>query len=517
MTVDRVAPEAITSDFFHVQGQKSRWRYPDRHLTPEDCEELYNVNLSDQGSADSRLGMVLYNDTQITGEEAVVGIWEGDFRTTGTKRLVVTPTKVYSDDGTTRVDLTGGTDLTGDDDDRVRFLYLSNQVVLNNGVDQIRTWEGNDTIPVATADLAGVLWTSCRDMLVHKNMLLVMNTVEGGTRYPTRVRFCDINRDTFVVDITNWPIANRHEVYDGGTAIIGGVEAWGRALIFKEDGLYPGEIIFDDMGHYAFRVDQPLRGFSPVSKMSLVARPNFVFGAAREGVFVIDPSFNIQIVNSEDVTAWLALNKDRLEYAQAWVREEEHQVRLLCSSTLNTEGHDRVLVWDWETGNTWMDRPAFELNAAARVTLSGEEAELYGTTDGYVYQGNVGSYELDGTTSFGWRIKMHPNDLGLPGKSKHILNVRTFFRLRGSGAQVNMVLHIDGGNKGPKMRQLSMRGPHQWNEGSQWNSGLTWPGSGVRAADTWVNRVCESVAPEWYATTPATIEGYQVEYIPLEE
>ena len=110
VTLDRVTDEVTSSQIFRIRGQMSRWKYPDPYnrLTPEHCEILTNVNISERGIAESRNGYVKYNNATLTGGETVVGLWQGKFSNGETKQVVVTPTKVYSDPGgtgSTRVDI----------------------------------------------------------------------------------------------------------------------------------------------------------------------------------------------------------------------------------------------------------------------------------------------------------------------------------------------------------------------------------------------------------------------------
>jgi len=515
VAISRVSPEAVTSPVFRIKGQRSRWRYPNEKVPPEYCEILKNVNLSERGTPMSRYGYEKYNSTILPSGEIPVGLWQGTFSGGSVRNVVVTKTKIYSDDGTTRTDITGS-NLTGGNDDRIRFAFIKDQLLLNPAVGATRVWDGDITTPGTTADLSGILWSRCTDLMVHNNLVLVMNTTESGVEYPTRIRWCDINRETFEVDITNWPIINRYEIYDGGPRIIGGVDSWGKALIFKADGLYPGEITFDEEGHYTFVLDKPRRGFSPISTHSIIARPEFVFGAAREGLFTFDENLQFFLVNTDDVTTWLELNKSRLQYAQSFIREDEHQVRVLCSSSTNTTGHDAVLVWDWESGDTWIDYPEDVINCGQRIVISNSEYDWFGGYGRYLYKGNDSSYSDDAGSGFNWRIKMHANDLGLPGKAKHVLNVRTLYRHRIDSDTVSLEVSIDAGQQGSVSDTISIKPQYAWNTGLSWNSGIKWPGGSVLYTDTWVNRVCETITPDWQSSNPATIEGYQVEYILLE-
>jgi hypothetical protein len=514
MAVARVTPGAVTSPVFRVRGQRSRWRYPHERLNPEFCEILHDVNISERGTAESRLGYVLFNSTVLPGGEACTGLWEGTFSVRGLKRVISTPTHVYSDDGTTRVDITGSA-LTATADDRVRHCFLKDQLILNNSVDAPRVWAGDDSTPTNTAAVTGIPFSKAVDMVTHQNLLLFFGTTESSTYYPTRVRWCDINRQTYTVDITQWPAANRYEVYDGGPKIIGAVDNWGTVWIAKEDGVYPGAITYDALGKYDFRLGEPLRGFHPISKMSLVSRPEFIFGAAHEGLFVIRQDGSVEIVNTDDVNTWLDLKHSRMQYSQAYVRERDHQIRLLCSSEDNNSGHDVILVWDWESGDTWLDYPTHTINYAQWLTQSGEEQDWLGGYAGYIYKTD-GSTSTDDGTRVPWQVKMCPNDLGMPGVEKHILNVRTLYRYQAGMQTTTMKVHIDEGEVSPARGTLELTSDFQWNTGRQWNTGNQWSGVGKRSLDLWVNRICKTIAPEWYASDPINIEGYQVEYVPLE-
>ena len=241
-------PEVTTSPIFRIKGQRSNWVYPDERLPPEYCEILRDVNISERAIAQSRYGYGKYYPTALDGGEIAVGMWQGTFANGDTKQVVVTQSKVYSVTASTIVDITGS-GLTGGADDRVKFVFLKDQLIFNQSIDPPRVWNGDDTAPVTnTSALATVPFTAAVDMITHQNLLLVFGTTEGGIYYPTRVRWCNVNRQTYVVDINTWLSLDFYEIYDGGPAIVGAVDNWGWALIFKEDGLYPGKIRYQAVG-----------------------------------------------------------------------------------------------------------------------------------------------------------------------------------------------------------------------------------------------------------------------------
>ena len=519
--VFRVAPEAVTSGIFLIKGQKSRWRYHNPNLRPENCEVLTNVNISEEGVAKSRFGYNKYSAFILPGGEMPTGLWQGTFADGTTMQVVSTPDKAYSDPGgaVSRTDITGS-DFTGGNDDIFEFVFLKDKLIMNNAVDQVRTWTGSTSSN--TTNLTGMPWSKCQGILTHKNLMLAWGTTEtvdgSATYFPTRIRWCDINRRDYVVDITTWRADNRYEIYDGGPKIVAACDNWGIALIFKEDGLYPGEIVYDQLGHFDFQLGQPRRGFTPLAN-SLVVRPEFVAGVAREGLFVITPDLNFRIVNLDDLgskNGWFSLNQERMQYARLFVREKDHQVRVLVSSSGNTSGHDYIMVWDWETGDIWFDLISNPINYARGITLSSTELDWFGGVNGYLYKANSSDFITDDGTGYTWRIKMSPNDLGLPGKVKHILNIQTIFNKRQEASDVTMRVNIDQGRGATVTDSFNVGAEYSWNTGVSWNTGKQWPGAESRRANTFVNMMCETLAPEWTASSPASIVGYIVEYVPLE-
>lgn len=504
----RTTPQTITSPVYKIRGQKSRWRYPDERMSPESTRDLENVNLSEFGTCDTRYGYIKYSQTQLSGTEPVVGLREQLFKSGNTRRVVITPTKVYNDDGTTRTDLTGSA-LTGASTNRARFAFISDTLLFTNGVDQVQTWDGDTGNNCA--DLTGMPWTACQDIIEHKGIMLAFNTTEGGVKYPTRIRWSDVDKRTFVADINTWPETNRYDLYEDGSPIVGAVDNFGSALVFKGDGLYPGAIEYD-AGFIEFRPGAPIRGFSPVAKNSLIARPEFVFGVAKEGAFIIRPDFSFQIVTLDIQNEWRGLNSDRLDEAVAYIREDEHQVRVLMAGTGVATGFDRELVFDWETGDTWFDYPTHTMNYATSIRISGVEYDWKGSTTGYLYQGNNSAYEDDDGTGYEWRVRMQPNDLGRPGVVKKITYFKTLTRQRSGSTSMTLTLYRNQGALPTRTRQISLSGA-VWTTDNSWNLSDNWNSGGIQEDEYFVNRRAENITPQWTGSAPATLVGYQVSYV----
>src|SRR3990167_4964194 len=395
-----IQPSLVTSPIFRVRGKRTAF-YPD--VKPEQCETLVNINLTERGTADRRNGYAKYNSNQITETavaKAVTGLWQQTFTNAATRNVVVAGSKICAADTTTAwasLDVTGTAEVGDSASAMCRFAYIDNQVFGTDG--SVRPWQvgqtGNAAILASTIQFAAASGGFCKDFVVHRNVLVALGTKESGTAFPTRVRWCDINRLTFVIDPTSWPDANRSEVYDEGAPIVGGCDAFGRLLVLKEDGLYPCYLDYSvDTGYLEFVIseNQVYRGFSPVSRTGILSRPEFLWAVCRDGAYVIIPAgegFETKLATGDIQYDWLNnLNQSRLQYAVSYVRERDHQVRTLMSSTTSSSGFDLELVFDWQNGDVWFDEPGAALNYATTFKISSVEYDWKGSADGYVYQAN---------------------------------------------------------------------------------------------------------------------------------
>lgn len=501
----------LKSPIFRISGQKNYY-YPDERLTPNVSEELSNMNLTERGSSRTNHGSAKYNSNQITEStvaKSVTGLHQQTYKDGTELEIEVAGTKVYTNDGTTRTDVTDTLTLTNSVDSRYRFAFLKDQVVATNGVDE--TWvkggSGN------ASALSGVPWTTCEDLVTHRNLLFALGTTESGTKHPTRIRWNDIDTTTHEIDITSWPTGNRYAVFEDGAPIVGGVDAFGRLIVVKGDGLYPITVRVEQGFVEAFS-DNPLRGgFSPIAKSSIVTNPSFgIFLVAKDGAYVIRPDMSFELVTRDIQTDWNGLNQSRLVYAQSWIRETDHQVRTLMSSSSNTAGHDKVLVYDWETGDVWFDTPNDARGFSASFRQSNVEYDYVGTTDGYTLQANDPAQAQDNGTDITWTLRPTPNDLQQPGVDKEIGNIITYYIDKPGSDSITFNLYRNERRLPKRTGTLSIGTSQTYDSGLTYDSGVTFGGDVPQNIPFFVNRFSETVQPEWTGTADMEIVGYQVEY-----
>lgn len=96
--------------------------------------------------------------------------------------------RVYSDDGTTRTDLTPATPYTGAIDDRWTGGSASGVLVINNGIDQPQFWGGNTAVKFANL----TAWNAnhrCASLRPFKNYLVALDVTKTGVRFANMVKW----------------------------------------------------------------------------------------------------------------------------------------------------------------------------------------------------------------------------------------------------------------------------------------------------------------------------------------
>lgn len=138
------------------------------------------MNLSERGSADARNGYTTWT-TSSTGAY-ITGLTQNTWKAHGLQQVIVTPTKVFTDNGSTQKELTGSLSLTaGGNDDRYRFAFLKDTLIACNGKDEIWTWNGNFSSGTAAAAMTfdSVTIQTCEDLIEHRGFFLHLAPRKG--------------------------------------------------------------------------------------------------------------------------------------------------------------------------------------------------------------------------------------------------------------------------------------------------------------------------------------------------
>lgn len=172
-----------------------------------------------------------------------------------------------------------GTAPTGSADDQWRFVVWpeSGTVYLLgvNNVDGPKEWDG---VAATYSALTGLSqWTTGKDLTIAANRIIVGNTVEGGTRYPYRVRFSDFNTRS------TWSALNFIDITDTNDDIVA-VRAINRTAFaaLKENSQWLGVA---QTGTFPFRMELQDTQPGPASPSSVVERFGVLYYFGQDGSF----------------------------------------------------------------------------------------------------------------------------------------------------------------------------------------------------------------------------------------
>jgi len=501
--------------------------YPSPGLSPENTEILENINITHTGTGRKRFGYNEYNATQITESSAakdITGLVQLPFKAS-TKQVEFAGTKIYEDDGSTRTDRTGSLSLTDNADLLWRTVFIQDSMVATNGTNETVRWTGSGAATDLTAS-STIPFTLCRDLVVHNRNLLILRPTVSGTDHTTRVMWADLNLRQYTIDITNVPTDSFAEVYDQGPPIIGGVDFNEFCYIFKEDGFYITKLEYDK-GFIELNIVKAIRGFEPIATNSILSRvgnPSFAFVVARDGAYRINPDTTFRRITRSIDSTWQDLRQSRLQYAVSFVREKDHQIRTLLSSSTNTVGHDRVLVYDWETEDVWIDTLPESIGFADSWIVGNNEYDILGSADGYVYQGNDSSKSDDNGSDISWKMKFAPNDLSDSNgqiqrpEEKNIVNLVTLYRSKAGSQTIALSVFLDegGGEALTQTKNLSLGTSLQYGSGLKYDNGLIYRGGVNERMSFFVNRQASRIQPQYSGTDDFEFQGYFVEYEQVE-
>jgi hypothetical protein len=185
---------------------------------------------------------------------------------TGAARIVAsTRTKWFKKDATTWTDITPAGQLAATDDDHQRYVMFptgtpqTNLLIGVNNVDTPKKWDG----ATATFGDLGGSPPIARDVLTTDNYVVLLNVVEAGNRFTTRIRASATNNPE------SWPATFSWDLPSGGDEIVGGRTLSRTSFaVYKEDSQWVG---IQAPGTLPFRFERVDEKPGPVSPAAIVA------------------------------------------------------------------------------------------------------------------------------------------------------------------------------------------------------------------------------------------------------
>jgi len=178
--------------------------------------------------------------------------------------------------------------LTGSDSENVDMctVTFSDWFVFTNGVDEPQRYDGTDCIDVPNLPSSGN--TKCKAIYSYANYLCMLHTIEGGTAYPQRVRWCD------TADPTNWSSGNAgyEDQFDGEDFFKAGVILGPYAILYRERSIMRQEFVGTDDTLFNIETMVTGEGINSVDSVIDLGDKHAFIGQANiyeyEGGFTID-------------------------------------------------------------------------------------------------------------------------------------------------------------------------------------------------------------------------------------
>lgn len=392
---------------------------------------------------------LLKTPTGAFGEQVVGGIYYklGDGTTEKVVAMGLTSWKVANFSTNVWTNLTGVA-LTGSADNQGRFVVWPEGGTVYllgvNNVDGPKEWNG---VAATYSALTGLSqWTTAKDWTAISNRLVVGNTVEGGVRYPYRIRFSDFNTRS------SWTASNLIDLVDTNDQIVA-VRALNRTSFaaLKDQSQWIG---VGQTGTFPFRVELQDTQPGPASASAVIERFGVLYYLGNDGSFYsfdgtrtthigehirkkVQANINYATINrshglyrsvdrsliwlfpttanNPTASVWLQIDTGQWSYHELPVGIEataSWAFKIVSSLTWDT----LPVAWTWDTIDvaypTWDSFPG----TAAPQELIGSTSQVYALNDTGNDDGNAIATTWDLWKSFG------------PGKRARVDAVETFFQ-----------------------------------------------------------------------------------------
>lgn len=257
-----------------------------------------------------------------------------------------TSNALFSDDGTTKTDITG-TALTTGSGNKFTSCVLGGVLVINNQADVPQYWGGTGTAAALTA------WDSnwrCASLRSFKNYLVAVNITKSGTNYASMVKWSHAAAPGFLPD--SWDEADvtrdagEVDVAETDDQLVDALPLGNTMVLYKERSAYGMQYIGNNDIFKFFRLhgnpgilSQNCVANTPKGHVVLTGAPDVVVHYANEPRSVLKGRWK----------DWLRENIDPTNYRAAFVFDNRPKDEAwICIPTSGNTYCNRALVWNYE-------------------------------------------------------------------------------------------------------------------------------------------------------------------------
>jgi len=254
--------------------------------------------------------------------------------------------KVYSVSPVGAFTNVSGTTYTTPVTDRIRFTQFGASTIFTNNAQKLQYFDANTSTQFA--DLAADAPVA-KYITVVRDFVVVANTLETATRYPTRVRWSGIN------DETEWTYsqttqADYQDIPDGGNVV--GIRGGEFGLVLMDSAIYRMTYVGTP---FIFQFDNISRGTGCFEENSIAQYQGITFFLSDDGFYMCDGQ-TVKAIGSEKVDRFFF---DTLELSEiSTMSAAVDPIKKLVVWNYPTSGNLRkLLIYNFKTGR-WTNADA---------------------------------------------------------------------------------------------------------------------------------------------------------------
>lgn len=291
---------------------------------------------------------------------------------------------IYSDDGTTRTNITGASVPTGGIDDRWTGGSLNGVQVLNNGVDVPRFWAGVPATPFAV--LPG--WNAthrCASMRPFKNYLIALNITKGAVKFPHMVKWSNTLAPGAITAAGDWDETNpaidagETDLAETPDLLVDCLPLGDVNIVYKERSMYA--MIYVEAPRF-FRFQRLPGDYGMLSRGCAVSTPvgHVVLTA---GDIVVHSGQGCTSIANAIVRDYIFSNLGQTNYPRAFVTSNPRNNEVwVCFPSGSNTACNMAAVWNW-VDKTWalrtLDNVTYGATGQINFVLSNTWSAAVGT------------------------------------------------------------------------------------------------------------------------------------------
>jgi len=368
------------------------------------ASDLKNVKLSRSFDLEKRRGYDPVDDTLDDldiDSPAINGIFYMEYSNGNERIYAFVGKKLKYDSGTAWTEVTDSpeghkvTGITTGKNNQWQCISALDYAVCTNDTDlPLKIDSTPEYSDLDLSDLSDAV-TKVKTVIWYKNYLVLGNTVEAGTEYPTRARWSNVGT------IQSWTDEDYIDIGAlAGDEIVGFAELYGDLYAFLRNSIYKASFVGGDD---VFTVNKVIENIGSIARDSI---QTILLEDNRRAIIFLDEDKRVYLFNGATITdiGWIIqptldnLNSSRIQYSVSTFDGDSYY---LSSSTSGVTENDSIYEFQTEVGE-WTKHTDINANAFGQIKDSSVVKTYFGNYDAHVYWLDNPDYTSDGGDGTGY-------------------------------------------------------------------------------------------------------------------